>query len=539
MRTLGISAFYHDSAAALIRDGELVAAAQEERFTRRKNDPSFPMHAIRSVLEIAGEREVDRVVYYERPLPKLERLLETWLATAPRGFRRFAAAWPTWTDRVFVERHLRRELGQLGLSAPVSVVGHHDSHAASAFLPSPFERAAILTVDGVGEWETATMGVGEGTTVRVQQALRFPHSLGLLYSAFTSYCGFRVDSGEYKVMGLAAFGEPRFADTIREHLIDLRPDGSFRLDLRYFDFLAGERMYSDAFCARFGGAAREPESPMSARFEDLAASIQAVTEDVVARMAAEAVRRAGCRDLCMAGGVALNCVANGKLVSEGVVDRLWVQPAAGDAGGALGAALVASPCRVDLGDGGLGACAGVDVDVPGIVDALVAGEVVGLVQGRMELGPRALGHRSILADPRDPAMQDRVNAAVKKRESFRPFAPAVLEERASEWFELAGASPYMTQVGAVKRPLPAVTHVDGTARVQTVGAENPVFRAILQGFEARTGCPVLLNTSFNVRGEPIVRTAEDAERCFRSTDIDVLAVPGRLVRKRPADRAAE
>ncbi|MCA9567685.1 MAG: carbamoyltransferase, partial [Myxococcales bacterium] len=412
-----------------------------------------------------------------------------------------------------------------------STFGHHRSHAASAFLPSPFERAAVVTLDGVGEWETTSIGLGEGTTLRTDEVLAFPHSLGLLYSVFTAWCGFRVNSGEYKLMGLAAFGEPSFERTIREHLLDLRDDGSFRVDARLLGILTGGPP-SPALEALLGGPPRVPESPMSDRFRDIAASIQRVTEDVVERIARRAVERYGVRDLCLAGGVALNCVANGKLLERGVVDRIWVQPAAGDAGGALGAALCAEPVRVDLGACDLGPRLSEDVDVEGLVDALAGGEVVGLAQGGMELGPRALGFRSILADPRDPEMQDRVNRAVKKRESFRPFAPAVLEEHASACFDLSGTSPYMTLVGRASPGLPAVTHVDGTARVQTVSAARfPVFHRILTAWHARTGCPVLLNTSFNVRGEPIVCTADDAWRCFHSTGIDALAIDGAVHRK--------
>ncbi|MCO4747328.1 MAG: hypothetical protein KC912_21190 [Proteobacteria bacterium] len=533
MRVLGISAFYHDSAAALVVDGALVAAAQEERFSRIKHDPGFPRQAIAACMKRAGLTSVDRVVYYERPLPKFERLLETWLATAPRGFSSFAAALPVWTrQRLFLRRHLRRRLGELGIEAEVGFASHHHSHAASAFYPSPFEEAAVLTLDGVGEWETATVGVGRGTTLTLEQCLRFPHSLGLLYSAFTAYCGFRINNGEYKLMGLAASGEPVYAQRILDHLIDVKADGSFRLNLDYFGFLAGSQMFNERFCTLFDGSPRVAEGPLTKRHRDLAASIQQVTELVVSRMAADAVQRAGTRRLCMAGGVALNCVANGKLLADGVVDDLWVQPASGDAGGAIGAALSVARCRVEMAGGDWGPEQSEDVDVQGVVDALAAGEVVALFQGAMEFGPRALGFRSILADPRVPDMQGRVNAMVKKREAFRPFAPAVLEEHAADWFDLSGASPYMTRVGRVLRPLPAVTHVDGTARVQTVSAaRHPVFHAVLSAFHARTGCPVLLNTSFNVRGEPIVATPEQALRCFRSTGIDVLALEGQLHRK--------
>lgn len=533
MNTLGISAYYHDSAAALLVDGRLVAAAQEERFSRVKNDSRFPAAAIRACLQRAGSPRIDRVAYYERPHEKFERLLETWLATAPWGFRAFAAALPVWSqERILLRRTLRRELAALGIEAELHLCSHHESHAASAFYPSPFAEAAVLTLDGVGEWETATLGFGQGTSLRLDRSLRFPHSLGLLYSAFTVYCGFRVNEGEYKLMGLAAYGKPVYADLILEHLLDLRPDGSFRLDLAYFRYLTHTELIGDAFCALFGGPARRPEGPIEQRHRDLAASIQAVTEEVVRRMAAEAVRRYGTRKLCLAGGVALNCVANGKLLADGIVDELWVQPASGDAGGALGAALTLDRCRIDQGGGGWGPNESERIDVAGVVQALVEGQVVALCQGPLEFGPRALGFRSILADPRLPGMQDRINAAVKKRESFRPFAPVVLASQAAEWFDLAGTSPYMTLVGRVLQPLPAVTHVDGTARVQTVDAQqNPGLHAVLTAFFERTGCPVLLNTSFNVRDEPIVCTRADAERCFRASGgIDVLAVDGELIR---------
>jgi carbamoyltransferase len=525
MNVLGLSAYYHDSAAALIADGQLVAAAQEERFSRVKHDARFPAAAIRAVLERAGCTRVDRVVYYERPLVKFERLLETWLGTAPRGLRPFVAGLPTWArERVFLARTLRRELRALGVSAEPEWVGHHDSHAASAFLASPFDEAIVLSLDGVGEWETATLGMGRGDRVHSDRCLRFPHSLGLLYSAFTQYCGFRVNNGEYKLMGLAAWGEPRFADRILEHLVDLKADGSFRLDLSYFGFLDGLSMVGPRFEQLFGAPARTPEAPITAHIQDVAASIQRVTEEIVLRMVRDATVRYGCRNLCMAGGVALNAVANGRLLEEGAVDALWVQPAAGDAGGALGAALAVTGARVDMAGGDWGPEVSTDIDVDAVVEHLVAGRVVGLCQGGMEFGPRALGFRSILADPRVEGMSDRVNAAVKKREAFRPFAPAVLESHAADWFALPGISPHMTQVGRVLQPLPATTHVDGTARVQTVRSDhNPVFHAILTRFAERTGCPVLLNTSFNVRGEPIVCTRADAERCVASTDIDVLA----------------
>lgn len=527
--TLGLSAFYHDSAAALIVDGTVAAAAQEERFTRVKHDARFPELAIRACLDRSGGPHVDRVVFYERPLPKLDRVLETWLATAPFGLQAFTRAAPRWTaSRVFLRRSLSRQLAALGIDAPVELVGHHRAHAAAAFLTSPFEQAAVLTIDGVGEWDTTSIGRGDGTALHTDAVLRFPHSVGLLYSVFTAYCGFRVNNGEYKLMGLAAHGEPRYADLIREHLVDMRPDGSYRVNARMLGFLTGSRP-SASFCDLLGGPPRAPESAIDDRYADVAASIQQVTEQLVQGLAREAVARSGLRDLCLAGGVALNCVANRTLVEEGIVDRLWVPPAAGDAGGALGAALLGADSRVELKAADLGPRLSEQVDTEAVVDALEAGRVVALAQGGMEYGPRALGFRSILADPRDPTMQDRLNRMVKKREAFRPFAPAVLEEHARDWFELDGPSPYMTRVARVLGDLPAVTHVDGTARVQTVGrADNPVFHRLLTAWHGRTGCPVLLNTSFNVRGEPIVCSADDAWRCFRSTDIDALAIDGQL-----------
>jgi carbamoyltransferase len=604
---LGLSAFYHDSAAALLADGAIVAAAQEERFTRVKGDAAFPAQAAAYCLREAGIAVDDLacVAFYDKPLLKFERILETYLAIAPRGFRSFRKAGPLWAkEKLFTDRDLRRALGALaGREDPYDgellYAEHHESHAASAFYPSPFEEAAVLTVDGVGEWATASIGVGRGDALDLLREQRWPDSLGLLYSAFTHYTGFRVNSGEYKVMGLAPYGEPTYVDAILDHLVALRDDGSFTLDQRYFDYLGGLTMTSPAFDALFGGPARAPESPLTQRHLDLARSVQLVCEEIVLRMARTAHRETGCRDLCMAGGVALNCVANARVRREGPFDRLWVQPAAGDAGGALGAAQLAwhralgAPRAVARGGDGrprdamrgayLGPAFGeaeiertltevgatyarVDADaLPDRVAALLAdGAVVGWFSGRMEFGPRALGARSILGDPRDPAMQSRMNLKTKFREGFRPFAPSVLAERAGDWFALDVPSPYMLLVapvhearrlatddactrrgldrlGVARSTIPAVTHVDHSARVQTVDAEtNPAYHALLRAFEARTGCPVLVNTSFNVRGEPIVCTPMDAYRCFMRTDIDHLVLGPFLLDRRaqPAWNAA-
>lgn len=578
---LGISAFYHDAAAALVVDGRIVAAAQEERFTRRKHDAAFPRHAVDYCLREGGldAARLDHVVFYEKPLLKFERLLESQVAGAPFGYRAFLKAIPVWLHE---KLHLPRELARgLGGSYRHRFIfpEHHESHAASAFYPSPFEEAAILTVDGVGEWATASLAHGKGRSLRLLRELRFPHSLGLLYSAFTGYCGFRVNSGEYKLMGLAPYGEPRYADLIRRHLIDVRDDGSFRLDLSYFDYVAGLRMTSEKFHRLFGAAPRPPGAAPTEREADLAASIQAVTEEILLRMARHAHALTGARNLCLAGGVALNCVANGRLSREGPFERLWIQPAAGDAGGALGAALfvwhqllgndripapddsqagsllgpAASPGEIEavLRDAGA-VYRRVDDEAALCAEtaaALAAGEVVGWVQGRMEFGPRALGARSILGDPRDPGMQRRMNLKTKFRESFRPFAPVVRRERAAEYFELKPGeeSPYMLLVApvragqrrggadvsargldrlhAVRSTIPAVTHVDHSARIQTADAKRaPRLCRLLEAFEARTGCPVLINTSFNIRGEPVVCTADDALRCFLATDLDRLVV---------------
>jgi carbamoyltransferase len=591
MNILGLSAFYHDSAAALIRDGGIVAAAQEERFTRRKHDDRFPGRAVEYCLREGGIdiAQLDAVVFYEKPLLKFERLLETAIACAPFGFRSFLAAMPVWLQK---KLHLPREIDN-GLRAtagapytgPILFTTHHESHAASAFYPSPFERAAILTLDGVGEWTTASWGVGAGSAIELREEMRFPHSPGLLYSAFTYFCGFRVNSGEYKLMGLAPYGEPRYADLIREKLVRMADDGSFWLDQRYFRYANGFTMTSPAFDALFGGPPRKPETPLTQREMDLAASVQLVTEEIVLRMARHVHARTGERNLCLAGGVALNCVANGRLLREGPFERLWIQPAAGDSGGALGAALaywhnhLGKPRAAAMPDAQQGSYLGPayrDDEIRAALDAagavyetlgegelceaiageLAAGRIVGHFDGRAEFGPRALGNRSILGDPRDSSMQRRMNVAIKFRESFRPFAPAVLDSRRGEWFDLDAESPYMLLVAPVaqrhlrahagetraasgidklkvlRSSVPAITHVDDSARVQTVDAErSPRFHAILSAFERRTGCPVLVNTSFNIRGEPIVHDPGDAYRCFMFTDMDMLVVGRCLLRK--------
>lgn len=586
---LGISAYYHDAAAALLIDGRIVAAAQEERFTRRKHDPRFPAHAVRWCLEHAGIEPgaLDYVGFYEKPLLKFDRLLETYLAGAPLGFRAFAMGIPVWLkEKLHLPRAIRRGLGGQYRKGIV-FAQHHESHAASAFYPSPFESAAILTLDGVGEWTTAAFGRGAGNRIELTHELRFPHSLGLLYSAFTYYCGFRVNSGEYKLMGLAPYGKPVYEQAIREKLLDLKDDGSFRLDLRYFDYVHGLTMTSPDFHALFGGPPRAPESPIEQRHMDLAASVQAVTETILLRAARHVHARTGEKNLCLAGGVALNAVAAGRLAREGPFERVWVQPASGDAGGALGVAqfiwhqLLDKP-RVPQAGGAQGgsllgpgytsaqaeaALAGLGAkftrfgDEASLLDAvasyLSAGKAVGWMQGRMEFGPRALGARSILADPRGEDVQSRINRKIKLRESFRPFAPAVLRAKAGAYFDVHGLAdaPYMTfvvpvsaaqrieEAGAtqaagferlkVRRSnIPAVTHVDGSARLQTVDeARHGRFERLLRAFEARTGCCVLVNTSFNVRGEPIVRTPEEAYRCFLATDLDVLVVEDCVLRK--------
>jgi carbamoyltransferase len=584
VRILGISAYYHDSAAALVEDGRIVAAAQEERFTRKKHDPSFPHRAIEYCLAEAGVplAEIDRVVFYDKPFLKFERLLETYLNFAPRGFQSFKMAMPLWLhEKLFQKRLLQNELKALApdydWGSRLLFCEHHLSHAASAFYPSPFEDAVVLTMDGVGEWTTTSAGFGRGNHLEIAKELHFPHSLGLLYSAMTYYTGFKVNSGEYKVMGLAPYGEPKYAPLILEHLMDLKDDGSFRLDQDYFDYCTGLRMTNEKFDRLFGAPPRKPEELLTPRHMDLAASIQAVTEEVVLRMTRSLARENGSRNLCLAGGVALNCVANGKVLRDGKFERIWIQPAAGDAGGALGAALTAyhhhlgrerrthnvidgmhgSYLGPSFGQGEMearlgGAGAVFDIlDEPGLirstVDALEAGKAIGWFQGRMEFGPRALGGRSILGDPRNSTMQKTLNLRVKYRESFRPFAPSVLREDVADWFELNEDSPYMLLVAdvvedkrramteeeealfgieklnVVRSAIPTVTHVDYSARIQTVHREtNPRYHALMSAFKERTGCPVLVNTSFNVRGEPIVCTPEDAFRCFMGTDIEVL-----------------
>ena len=576
MRVLGLSAFYHDSAAALVEDGRIVAAAQEERFTRRKHDAGYPRHAIAFCLRQGGVAPagVDRVVFYDKPFLKFERLLETSVAFAPRGFRFFAKAIPVWVrEKLFQKELLRRELRALAPEADwgarLLFAEHHQSHAASAFYPSPFREAVVLTMDGVGEWATTSVAIGRGDELRMTREIHFPHSLGLLYSAFTYHAGFRVNSGEYKLMGLAPHGEPRYAPLILERLVDLKEDGSFRLNLDYFDYCAGLRMTNGRFDELFGGPPRAPEEPLTQRHMDMAASAQAVLEEAVLRLTRALRRETGLPNLCLAGGVALNCAANGAVLRDGAYDGVWVQPAAGDAGGALGAALAASHrllgVRRDGGDGRdamrgafLGPAFGEGdirraLDAAGAryetlsegallaaaADALAEGKVVGWFQGRMEFGPRALGARSILADARDPAMRETLNAAVKLRESFRPFAPSVPGADAADWFGIDRDSPYMSFTAAVRGDgIPATTHVDGTARLQTVHADtNPRYHALHEAFRERTGCPVLVNTSFNVRGEPIVCTPEDAFRCFMGTGIDRLAIGDCFLRKEEQDAA--
>lgn len=583
---LGVSAFYHDSAACLVRNGEIVAAAQEERFSRRKGDEAIPSRAAAFCLQRGGieASHLDAVAFYDKPLLKLDRLLETYLAIAPRGIRSFLHAAPLWSrQRLTLEAQLRESLG--GYKGRVLFAEHHESHAASAFFPSPFPEAAILTIDGVGEWATASIAHGDGARLRVLRELHFPDSLGLLYSAFTYHAGFRVNSGEYKLMGLAPYGEPRYVDAIHRHLLSLRDDGSFILDQRYFDYMGGLTMTNRRFAALFGGPPRVPESPLTQREMDLARSVQDVCEEVVRRMARTALQVTGSRRLCLAGGVALNAVANGKLLREGITDALWVQPAAGDAGGAVGAALLAwhryfQGERVADGahDAMHGALLGPSYGAAEIraaleregaamheltrgevvartADALAQGEVVGWFDGPMEFGPRALGARSILADPRAPHMQATLNRKIKFREGFRPFAPAVLAERAREYFDIDQPSPYMLVVAPVaherrtpashsgawgidrlnerRSDISAVTHLDYTARLQTVTRESsPGLHEVLEAFDARTGCPVLVNTSFNVRGEPIVCDPRDAYACFMRTGLDVLAIPPFILYKR-------
>jgi len=591
---LGISAYYHDSAAVLLADGRILAAAQEERFTRKKHDPGFPCQAIRFCLEKAGITltQVSDVVFYDKPLTKFERLLETYLTYAPRGFRSFVAAMPVWLkEKLYIKTTLKKELAKLGGCKiadlpPLLFSEHHQAHAASAFYPSPFETAAVLCLDGVGEWASSSVWLGSGNRLQALWEMDFPHSLGLLYSAFTYYTGFKVNSGEYKLMGLAPYGEPKYVELILDRLLDLKDDGTFRLNMEFFDFATGLTMTNCRFDELFGAPARKPESPLSQREMDIARSIQIVTEEIVMRLAKTVHRETGAEHLCLAGGVALNCVANGRLLREGPFTDIWIQPAAGDAGGALGAALVAWHDKYDgqrSPDGRSDAMAGSylgprfgDSEIeqqlnalgavysrledpqllPKLAELLDAGQVVGWFQGHMEFGPRALGGRSILGDPRNTTMQSVMNLKIKFRESFRPFAPSVLAEDASTYFDLDRSSPYMLIVADVKEEhriamdpsqqqlfgierlnvprstLPAITHVDNSARIQTIHREtNPRYHALASAFKARTGCPVLVNTSFNVRGEPIVCTPTDAYRCFMRTHMDCLVIENYLLHK--------
>ena len=584
MNILGISCFYHDSAAALLRDGDLVAAAHEERFTRKRHDPDVPKRAVEYCLAEAGMKmeDVDYLVFYDKPFVKFERLLVTYLATFPRSLPSFSKAIPVWLkEKLWVPKVLEQHLGYKG---ELLFAEHHQSHAASAFLPSPYEEAAILTLDGVGEWATATQGVGRGNKLELLREIRFPHSLGLLYSAFTYYLGFKVNSAEYKVMGAAPYGTPRYYDKILEHLVDLREDGSFKLNMKYFAYDYGLTMTNDAFAKLFGHPVRDAESKMDEFHWDMAASVQKVTEEIVLRIVRDLHKRTGLENLVMAGGVALNCVANGRVVREGPFENLWVQPAAGDAGGALGAAMFAHHCVLDQPrkfrmDHAYWGPAFSDTEIRAFLDARKAPyktygrdemlretarkldeeqAVVGWFQGRMEWGPRSLGARSILADSRNKENWVRVNKKIKFRESFRPFAPAVLREKAADWFDLDRESPYMLLVCQVKSlieqdvetpngvqkrltsSLPAITHVDGSARVQTVTrAQHAEFYDLLQAFDQRTGCPVLINTSFNVRGEPIVCTPEDAYLCFMRTNMDVLVLGNQILDKKDQPQLVE
>lgn len=600
MYILGLSALYHDSAAALIKDGKIVAAAQEERFSRKKHDAGFPVQAIEYCLHQAKItlNDVNNVVFYDKPFLKFERLLETYVSFAPKGFSSFKKAIPVWLkEKLFQKDLLLKEFKTFspdfdGLNK-LLFAEHHLSHAASAFYPSPYDEALVLTMDGVGEWTTTSVAMGTGNKLEIIRELHFPHSLGLLYSAFTYYTGFRVNSGEYKVMGLAPYGEPRFAQTIIDNLMDLKEDGSFRLDQSYFDYCTGLRMTNEKFDALFEGPARTPENELTQKHMDLAASIQAVTEEVMLRMTRSLAKETGAKSLCLAGGVALNCVANGKILRDGAFKNIWVQPAAGDAGGALGAALSGyyqfnDQPRTTTGNGqdamqgsylgpeyeqndieerltGVGAkftIASDDDVIEQTAEALANEKAIGWFQGRMEFGPRALGGRSILGDPRSPSMQKTLNLKVKYRESFRPFAPSVLAEDVSDWFELEGTSPYMLivadvvkdkrrqmseeenalfgidKLNIVRSDIPAVTHVDYSARIQTVHAEtNPKYHALISSFKEKTGCPVVVNTSFNVRGEPIVNTPEDAFRCLMGTEIDMLVVGNCIMRKEDQDPA--
>jgi carbamoyltransferase len=598
---LGISAYYHDAAAALVSDGNIVAAAQEERFTRKKNDSDFPRHAIDFCLRQGGVAvgQLDAVVFYDKPILKFARMLETYLAVAPGGWRTFPVILPSWlAEKLNLRKTIREEIPGLGSGCPILFTEHHQAHAASAFYPSPFEQAAILTIDGVGEWATTTIGVGQGTKIDILQELRFPHSLGLLYSAFTDYCGFRINSGEYKLMGLAPYGEPKFVDSIYRELLDLKADGSFWLNLEYFDFLKGTAMTNERFHRLFEGPPRKPEEKLEQRHMDVARSIQAVTEEVLLRLARQARKLTNQTKLCLAGGVALNCVANGRILRDNIFEQIWIQPAAGDAGGALGAALAGwyldeqSPARPrphvreghDAMKGALLGPGYSDDEIEQVlrshaavylrldraqllkktVELLEAEKVIGWFQGRMEFGPRALGNRSILGDARSSKMQSVMNLKVKFRESFRPFAPVVRQERVADYFELPSCSPYMLLVAPIRKELrqplspgvsgfallkeirsslPAVTHVDYSARIQTVEqTDNSLLYELLLEFERTTGCGVLVNTSFNVRGEPIVCSPDDAYRCFVNTEMDYLIMGSfvieRLAQPRKVERKA-
>ena len=598
MYILGISAYYHDSAACLIKDGEIIAAAQEERFTRKKHDASFPHYAIQYCLkesQIAADK-IENVIFYEKPFMKFERLLETYLAFAPKGFISFAKAMPIWIkDKLFQKSELVKKLkstlgDRVNWHKRLLFSEHHLSHAASAFYPSPFESAAVLTLDGVGEWATTSFAIGKGRNLKVIKEIHFPHSLGLLYSAFTYYTGFKVNSGEYKVMGLAPYGKPRFADLIREKLIAVAEDGSFQLDMSYFDYATGLTMTNKKFDKLFGGPRRTSETDLTQREMDLAASIQKVTEEIIVKLAKGIAKESGERNLCLAGGVALNCVANGILLRENIFDNIWIQPAAGDAGGALGAALSAwylhhnnerkiSPQGDTMKGSYLGpeySDAEIEQDLKScgaifkkcseaqlieeVATALTDEKAIGWMQGRMEFGPRALGGRSIIADPRSPAMQKQLNLKVKYRESFRPFAPSILYEDVAEWFENKTDSPYMLLVADVQKnkrqamtveekalfgidklniarsSVPAITHVDYSARIQTVHADtNARYHAVISRFKEKTKCPIVVNTSFNVRGEPIVCSPIDAFKCFMGTDLDILAVGNYLLLKKEQD----
>jgi carbamoyltransferase len=557
---LGISAFYHDAAACLLRDGALVAAAQEERFSRVKHDPNFPKHAIAYCLREGGitAADLEAVAFYDKPILKFDRLIRTYLSVAPAGLVSFVRIVPSWVwQKLRVPKLLKKEVGFTG---PLYYAEHHESHAASAFYASPFDEAALLTIDGVGEWTTTAMGTGRGTTIALTREIRFPHSLGLLYSAFTAYLGFKVNSDEYKVMGAAPYGAPTYAELIRRELVEVRPDGSFRLNLDYFAFTRGAKMFNRRFEELFGGPPRDPRAKITAREWDIAASIQRVTEDIVLAMCRSLHDETGQTALCLAGGVALNCVANGRVIRETPFTRLFVQPAAGDAGGALGAALIVEhaimgqPRHPAMTHALYGPSYG-DDDIRSVISAqplpsrtlseeallqataalIAAGKVVGWFQGRMEFGPRALGNRSILADSRSPSMRDQVNRKIKFREGFRPFAPAVLEERVGEYFEIDQPSPFMLLVAQVRperRTIPAVTHVDGSARIQTVTeASNPRFYRLIQAFDRLTGVPIILNTSFNVRDQPIVCTPAEAFDCFMRTDMDAVVLGDHLVCK--------